>query len=480
VRIHADARAAESSQSVNAAAYAVGSNIVFASGRYSPGTQAGRHLLAHELTHVVQQTPVLSRQPAAPQAQSGGEQGTPSARLTDLAGVIESYAQRADAKLAAAGGGADVDAVRRNIGSARNTASGLRQIAAKGDDHVSAAALAQFSQQKMKAAASGLQRADVQGPAVAVAQNTPPSLQTKSLDISHPQDAAEMEAEHVAAAVMSGGTAAPALMRAELGIYRLDVSGAAPQLPDPVSPLPEEVEGALETELEVSRITTIVRVGAAAGGAEEMGFCLVLSPAGCLIAAAVVIVALLAVAGYWYLTKKEEAKKNPQPQPQPQPAPAPAPGPGPAPDPTKEPVPEECQETAKRISTDKCRMTATTAHSGGDPVADLFCEQVTKDPCEYRTYTDSGVAYFDAVRGNDVFECKCGYRSSVESAQRGEFRGKQRMDKLIEQIRRHLRVVKDCGLQYRLIVSNDVVADYLRGELGNEVDVGVEPSEFCD
>jgi hypothetical protein len=54
------------------------------------------------------------------------------------------------------------------------------------------------------------------------------------------------------------------------------------------------------------------------------------------------------------------------------------------------------------------------------------------------------------------------------------------MDKLIEQIRRHLRVVKDCGLQYRLIVSNDVVADYLRGELGNEVDVGVEPSEFCD
>ena len=55
VRIHADAAAAESALAVNALAYTVGRDIVFAADRYAPATPAGRGLLAHELTHVVQQ-----------------------------------------------------------------------------------------------------------------------------------------------------------------------------------------------------------------------------------------------------------------------------------------------------------------------------------------------------------------------------------------------------------------------------------------
>lgn len=55
VRIHADARAGESARAVNALAYTVGRDIAFAPGRFAPGTIAGRRLLAHELTHVVQQ-----------------------------------------------------------------------------------------------------------------------------------------------------------------------------------------------------------------------------------------------------------------------------------------------------------------------------------------------------------------------------------------------------------------------------------------
>ncbi len=54
VRVHTDARAAESARSVNALAYSVGDHIAFQSGGYNPATTAGRHLLAHELTHVVQ------------------------------------------------------------------------------------------------------------------------------------------------------------------------------------------------------------------------------------------------------------------------------------------------------------------------------------------------------------------------------------------------------------------------------------------
>ena len=55
VRIHWDARAAESATAVNAVAYTVGRDVVFASGQYAPHSDDGRRLLAHELAHVVQQ-----------------------------------------------------------------------------------------------------------------------------------------------------------------------------------------------------------------------------------------------------------------------------------------------------------------------------------------------------------------------------------------------------------------------------------------
>jgi hypothetical protein len=55
VRVHTDAQAAESARSVSALAYTVGQDMVFGAGQYAPGTDAGRRLMAHELTHVVQQ-----------------------------------------------------------------------------------------------------------------------------------------------------------------------------------------------------------------------------------------------------------------------------------------------------------------------------------------------------------------------------------------------------------------------------------------
>jgi hypothetical protein len=55
VRVHTEDRAADSARGVGASAYAVGRHVVFAPGRYSPHSAAGRDLLAHELTHVAQQ-----------------------------------------------------------------------------------------------------------------------------------------------------------------------------------------------------------------------------------------------------------------------------------------------------------------------------------------------------------------------------------------------------------------------------------------
>lgn len=67
VRVHANTEAAESALSVNALAYTVGQDIVFGTGQYQPGTFEGKKLLAHELTHVLQQRservePSLQRQ----------------------------------------------------------------------------------------------------------------------------------------------------------------------------------------------------------------------------------------------------------------------------------------------------------------------------------------------------------------------------------------------------------------------------------
>jgi Domain of unknown function (DUF4157) len=55
VRVHADSLASQSARAVNALAYTVGNNIVFAAGQYAPRTGQGRRLLAHELAHTVQQ-----------------------------------------------------------------------------------------------------------------------------------------------------------------------------------------------------------------------------------------------------------------------------------------------------------------------------------------------------------------------------------------------------------------------------------------
>ncbi|HPS90576.1 MAG TPA: DUF4157 domain-containing protein [Methanothrix sp.] len=57
VRVHCDADAEKSAREVNAHAYTVGKDIVFGAGCFTPETHEGRRLIAHELTHVLQQSP---------------------------------------------------------------------------------------------------------------------------------------------------------------------------------------------------------------------------------------------------------------------------------------------------------------------------------------------------------------------------------------------------------------------------------------
>ena len=68
VRVHNDREATLTAAALGARAFTLGRHIAFSSGQYEPGTSSGRELLAHELTHVVQQaqnpSPILRRAPA--------------------------------------------------------------------------------------------------------------------------------------------------------------------------------------------------------------------------------------------------------------------------------------------------------------------------------------------------------------------------------------------------------------------------------
>ncbi len=76
VRVHSGAAAERSAREMDAHAYTVGGHIVFGPGRLAPGTEEGRRLLAHELTHVAQQSgaagPGPSRAPSLLQRQAAG------------------------------------------------------------------------------------------------------------------------------------------------------------------------------------------------------------------------------------------------------------------------------------------------------------------------------------------------------------------------------------------------------------------------
>jgi hypothetical protein len=81
VRVHTDDKAVKSAQAVNALAYTVGRDVVFGAAQYVPGTMEGRRLLAHELTHVVQQ----GSQPATlHQSLTTGPVDSPLEREADL------------------------------------------------------------------------------------------------------------------------------------------------------------------------------------------------------------------------------------------------------------------------------------------------------------------------------------------------------------------------------------------------------------
>ena len=119
VRVHTDGQASESARSVNAHAYTVGNDVVFAGGRYDPDSATGQRTIAHELTHVVQQ-------------RSGPVDGTPTGggiKLSHPADRFERAAEQSAERImasppAANGPSAQAQAVQREEDAEEPTAQG--------------------------------------------------------------------------------------------------------------------------------------------------------------------------------------------------------------------------------------------------------------------------------------------------------------------------------------------------------------------
>jgi Domain of unknown function (DUF4157) len=111
VRVHADESAASLSNHLSARAFTYRNHVFFARGQYQPGTQTGRHLLAHELTHTIQQGATVQRaaatagdQPArvqapapqtVPPAQRASTTATPKVQRWGLDSILDFFADKA-------------------------------------------------------------------------------------------------------------------------------------------------------------------------------------------------------------------------------------------------------------------------------------------------------------------------------------------------------------------------------------------------
>ena len=93
IRVHTGGTADTASKTINARAFSLGNNVAFANGEYQPGTQSGRTLMAHEITHTLQGTNDIKRQDSGDSGESDSanpfpSSGSPPADIDDCTVIL--------------------------------------------------------------------------------------------------------------------------------------------------------------------------------------------------------------------------------------------------------------------------------------------------------------------------------------------------------------------------------------------------------
>jgi hypothetical protein len=205
VRVHTDARGAQSAHAVGAHAYTVGPHIVFAEGRFVPSSSAGRWLLAHELCHVVQQSHAthLQRQETSDASTMPQAAGAPESSMADELLALADQAESARF------GAVDPAASAQIAGFVER----LRAVAHSDDANEQMRVLAAFTTPQLTRIDQEALRIKSAGQGTAIQRSS------ASPRIGEPADTAEIEASRLADQVASGGcvtvrqVAAPALQR---------------------------------------------------------------------------------------------------------------------------------------------------------------------------------------------------------------------------------------------------------------------------
>jgi Domain of unknown function (DUF4157) len=118
VQVHTDSDSAASARDISARAYTSGNHIVFGDGQYQPNTEGGRHLLAHELTHTVQQSGSYSDKIQRDPVPENNEDDALREKVGTVAGDVNS-------------GGNIVGPIITNLDKERELAEAAKVLAAK-------------------------------------------------------------------------------------------------------------------------------------------------------------------------------------------------------------------------------------------------------------------------------------------------------------------------------------------------------------
>jgi hypothetical protein len=208
VRVHKDNEAARAAHAVQARAYTIGHDIVFGAGQYQPANSEGKLLLAHELTHVVQQRGAgveaahrqVDEPPTTKATATPGKSGA-TERLRAIIADIERV--QAIARRNASGGAGKQENgesdSQEQVEKLTDFLEQLREVAGSDDEELKLRVLSGFSSQGLQQAEEKLAEEDT-----TIREQRPESMAGKAIGMSHPQDAAEIEADRVAQAVVHG------------------------------------------------------------------------------------------------------------------------------------------------------------------------------------------------------------------------------------------------------------------------------------